>query len=433
MNIGLVPTLNPSFGGSYQYALAILDAAINLSRMKHDDDSYVLFTRPDDHQVLRTVDPLRGIQIVQYGSQSDRLLALGKSWAGQGMIRKALITLRQQAMGKRVQKSLQRRRSVELGKCLRHHNIDWVLYTAPDLSALETGIPFVMPVFDLQHRLQPEFPEVSSDGEWDELERLYRNGTCQATLILADSEVGKEDILACYGAYGVTADRIKVLPYVPAPYLSSNVPLSERAKARTTYALPDRYLFYPAQLWPHKNHVRIVQALGRLKEENGLAVQIVFCGASSGAIRTQVLKEILHEADRWRIVPQIHYLGYVPNDAMSALYAEATGLVMPTFFGPTNIPIVEAWLLGCPVLTSDIRGIREQVGDAGILVDPKSVEAIADGIHRLWENAALRADLAQRGRQRLALYGRQDLYPKLAEIIAETNLRVGHQRQGVGK
>jgi glycosyltransferase involved in cell wall biosynthesis len=58
--------------------------------------------------------------------------------------------------------------------------------------------------------------------------------------------------------------------------------------------------------------------------------------------------------------------------------------VMPTFFGPTNIPVLEAWAFGCPVLTSDIRGIREQVGDAALLADPTSVEAIADGIHQLW-------------------------------------------------
>jgi glycosyltransferase involved in cell wall biosynthesis len=275
MKIGLVPTLNPSFGGSYQYALTMLDAVISLSRVKHDADSYVLFVRPEDRQVIRCLDPIRGIQLVHYGSQSDRLLAWGKSLAGQGVIRKALVTLRQQAMGKPVQRSQQRRRSVELGKGLRHHGIDWVLYTAPDLSALDTGIPFVMPVFDLQHRLQPNFPEVSADGEWDELEHLYRNGTGQATLILADSEVGKEDILACYGSYGVTPDRVKVLPYVPAPYLSRDVPRQERMLVRDTYRLPERYLLYPAQLWPHKNHVRLVQAMGLLKAEQGTEIHLV--------------------------------------------------------------------------------------------------------------------------------------------------------------
>lgn len=285
-----------------------------------------------------------------------------------------------------------------------------------------------MPVYDLQHRLQPEFPEVSAYGAWERREYLYRNGTRHATLILADSDVGKEDILHYYGAYGVTPDRVKVLPYVPARYLSRNVPRQERTRVRDTYRLPERYLFYPAQLWPHKNHVRLVQAMGLLKEEQGTEIHLVLFGTYSGAIRTHVFQEMMREADRWRITHQIHYLGYVPNDAMSALYAEAVGLVMPTFFGPTNIPIVEAWLFGCPVLTSDIRGIREQVGEAGLLVDPRSVEAIAEGMRRLWEDDALGADLAQRGTHRLTTYSRQDFCAKLGEIIAKTNLRIREQR-----
>ena len=75
---------------------------------------------------------------------------------------------------------------------------------------------------------------------------------------------------------------------------------------------------------------------------------------------------------------ELRYLGYVPDEDMSGLYAGAVALVMPTFFGPTNIPVVEAWTFGCPVLTSDIRRIREQAGNAAVLVDPRSVEAIAD-------------------------------------------------------
>jgi glycosyltransferase involved in cell wall biosynthesis len=130
------------------------------------------------------------------------------------------------------------------------------------------------------------------------------------------------------------------------------------------------------------------------------------------------------EAHRLHVATQVRYLGYVPNDAMSALFAEARGLVMPTFFGPTNIPIVEAWLFGCPVLTSDIRGIREQVGEAGLLVDPRSVESIAEGMRRLWEEDGCWRDLVRRGTDRLTSYSRDKFRAALSTIIAETNLRV---------
>ena len=86
---------------------------------------------------------------------------------------------------------------------------------------------------------------------------------------------------------------------------------------------------------------------------------------------------------------------------------------MPTFFGPTNIPVLEAWAFGCPVLTSDIRGVREQVGDAALLADPTSVEAIADGIHRLWTDRELGHTLSNLGRRRLAAYTPEDYLRRL--------------------
>ena len=105
-----------------------------------------------------------------------------------------------------------------------------------------------------------------------------------ATLLLADSEVGKEDILNFYGPYGVTPDQVKVLPFLPACYLATDISESERQRVRTTYHLPERYLFYPAQFWPHKNHTRIVQALGLLRQDT--ASRFRLCSAALMPVRS---------------------------------------------------------------------------------------------------------------------------------------------------
>jgi glycosyltransferase involved in cell wall biosynthesis len=285
-----------------------------------------------------------------------------------------------------------------------------------------------MAVHDLQHRLQPEFPEVSANGKWEWREHLFRNGTRYATLLLADSEVGKEDILNFYGPYGVTPDRVKVLPFLPASYLVQDVSESERLRVRTSHQLPERYLFYPAQFWPHKNHVRIVQALGLLKEEHGVEIEVVFCGSHTGEIRERTFREVMSLSCRLGLEKDIHYLGYVPDQDMSGIYAGAVALVMPTFFGPTNIPILEAWAFGCPVLSSDIRGIRAQVQDGGVLVDPRSVESIADGIYRLWTNDTLSQTLVERGRRRLAAYTPADYQQRLIQILEEAKMSVRQQK-----
>src|SRR5262249_40728612 len=113
---------------------------------------------------------------------------------------------------------------------------------------------------------------------------------------------------------------------------------------------------------------------------------------------------------------------------MSGLYAEAAALVMPTFFGPTNIPVLEAWAFGCPVVTSDVRGIREQVDRAAILVDPGSAEAVADGIYRIWTASSLASQLAVLGRGRLAEYTPDHYRRRLIDILVEAKERVSSER-----
>jgi len=314
-------------------------------------------------------------------------------------------------------------------KCWLHRcGIDLMLYPISSALSFETGLPYMMAIHDLQHRLQPEFPEVSANGEWERREYCFRNGARYATLLLADSEVGKEDILNFYGPYGVTPDRVKVLPFIPACYLALDVPESERQRVRATYSLPEHYVFYPAQFWPHKNHIRIVQALGLLKQAHQLKIPVVFCGSYDGEIRESTFREVMMFSSQLGLEGEIRYLGYAPDEDMSGLYAGAAALVMPTFFGPTNIPVLEAWAFGCPVLTSDIRGVREQVGDAALLADPTSVEAIADGIHRLWTDPELGRTLSDLGRRRLAAYTPEDYLRRLIEIIGEGKERVRSEK-----
>ena len=422
MHIAIRSNAAPWKGGAYQYSLALLDALASLPSETAADFNLILRSKRETQHFGGYASRWRSVQLPFWSK--DRFTYMIEASIGDGLLRdiakRSLYRLSQAGFID----TTQRWSNGSVHRFLMSQGIDWSLFTTPSRESFETGLPYVMPVFDLQHRLQPEFPEVSADGEWDRREYLYRNGTRHATLILADSEVGKADILECYGRYGITEDRVKVLPYVPPPYLSSAIRSGERDFGRHSYRLPERYFFYPAQLWPHKNHVRLVQAMGLLKE-HGREMHLVLCGAHGGAIRTRVFQEVMREARRVKVESQLHYLGYADNVAMSSLYAGAVGLVMPTFFGPTNIPIVEAWLLGCPVLTSDIRGIREQVGDAGLLVDPTSVEAIADGMQRLWDHEGLRAELAQHGLRRLAAHDRQQFCRELGRIISETNLRIG--------
>jgi glycosyltransferase involved in cell wall biosynthesis len=436
MRIGIVPTVNSALGGVYQYSLTMLHA-LDAWRSDGCEDEFVVFASGVPHPALVsttghgwTLKPLMRPSLPQRALDGLRRIV------GEGPHREAWRWLHQEAW-----RWLRRSRALRWDKtplrapevvrtrpemqCWLHRcGIDLMLYPTPSALSFETGLPYVMAIHDLQHRLQPEFPEVSANGEWERREYYFRNGARYATLLLADSEVGKEDILNFYGPYGVTPDRVKVLPFLPACYLALDVPESERQRVRVMYSLPENYVFYPAQFWPHKNHIRIVQALGLLKQAHQLKIPVVFCGSYEGTIRDSTFREVMRFSSQMGLKEEIHYLGYAPDKDMSGLYAGAAALVMPTFFGPTNIPILEAWAFGCPVLTSDIRGVREQVGDAALLVDPTSVQAIADGIHQLWTDRELGRTLSDLGRRRLSAYTPEDYLRRLIEIIEEGKERV---------
>jgi glycosyltransferase involved in cell wall biosynthesis len=421
VNIGVVPE-TCSGGGSYQYSLTVLETISRLSA-GGNEDKFVYFLEAAD-ECTRSLCPRPArVELLDIPLRSRRLKDALKQMS---FLRIPIQIYRAKCTP---DSRFGRTDPNRISYCrarharLRAFAVDMMIYAYPTRKAFETGIPFIMPVHDLQHRLQPHFPEVSAGGEWDKREYLFRNAARHATTILVDSEVGKEDILNFYGAY-IEPERIAVVPYCPF----QNVRLEFTAEGETervsrTYKLPPRYLFYPAQFWPHKNHERIVEALALLKESKLADVHIVFCGSHSGEIREHTFSSVMTTAARRGVASQVTNLGYAPDRDMPALYAGAEGLVMPTFFGPTNIPVLEAWTLGCPVLTSAIRGIREQAGAAALLVDPSSVEAIADGILTLWTDGALRRRLIELGRSRVKQFTPEEFTRRFHLMLEQARQR----------
>jgi glycosyltransferase involved in cell wall biosynthesis len=369
--VGVVMTAEPGGGGTFQYALQMIRSL----RQAESFEAVVLdYGMPAEilHAVEAPTEPCPELRT----DLSPVSLLKGRAAAlWPVMARRLRMAFPQD----------RRRRRLAFRRWFRQRRLN--LLVVCDLSPVgfEAGLPFIMPVHDFHHRLSPEFPEVRADGEWRWREYLFGNGCRLARRVLVDSQTSKEDAMRFYG---VLAERVSVLPFVPG--IPTERPSAAGVEAvRRKYELPPRYFFYPAQLWKHKNHVRLIEAVRRLPE-----VHLVLVGAPQNA--EAEVRAALARCTRaaWH--------GYVPTEDLPALYCGSEGLVMPTFFGPTNIPIMEAFALGVPVITSDIRGVREQVGDAALGVDPRSVESIAAGMKRLREDRALAGELVRRGRARAA-------------------------------
>lgn len=415
LRIGIAPLVNETGGGAYQYGQTMLSVLAEL-RAEREEEFVVLADG------LRNGDPLLGGEDWEIASLTPvsgrrRVLRAAKRLVRDGL------PYRQRERLDRLVSRLRRagetpaggeapRRRPDVRAWHEQLRIDLVVYPFTSAFAFEAGTPYVLAVHDLMHRRHPEFPEFRGD-ELAEREYLFGNGIREATLILVDSEVGKQEALEFYGD-SIAPERIAVLPFLPgAPTVVRD---EDRVRVRRDHRLPERFLFYPAQFWPHKNHRRVVEAIAELERE-GVEVELVLVGSSLGQVRERNHAELLARARELGVDRRLHDLGYVPAEDMAALYAEAVALVMPTFFGPTNIPVLEAWALDCPVITSDIRGVREQAGDAALLVDPESVEGIGDAIRQVWLDEDLRTDLVRRGRERLGLYTRADFARRLGAVL----------------
>lgn len=288
------------------------------------------------------------------------------------------------------------------------NGIDIIWYLGPWCISME--VPYIITVWDLQHRRQPYFPEVSRKGEWDQREQFYATRLRRASYVITGTHAGKAEIERFYQ---LPSERIKILPF-PTPKFVLAALANEGKEVLAKYNLPEGYLFYPAQFWPHKNHVGLLLTIKLLRDKYNLIFPVVFVGSDKG--NKPHIKQVVTELE---LSEQIHFLGFVPQEDLISLYRNAFALTFVTFFGPDNLPPLEAFALSCPVVASEVSGAQEQLGDAALLVDPKKPEQIALAIKSLWDDKHLRQTLVQRGLARASQWTGQDYVKAVFSILDE--------------
>lgn len=282
-----------------------------------------------------------------------------------------------------------RKRQTRLEQLCKENDVEFMWFVGAE--AVQVDLPYMAIVWDLQHRLQPWFPEVSSGGTWRQRESFYSEFLRRASMIITGNDAGRQEIERFYQ---VTPNRIKLLPH-PTPTFALRAERSDVEAVLKKYELKANYLFYPAQFWPHKNHVNLLLAAAKLKAEDQIDLPVVFAGSNKG--NEQYVRTFAAEL---KPAIDVAFLGFVPTEDLIALYRGAFALTYVTYFGPENLPTLEAFALGCPVVASDVDGARAQLGDAALLVDPREPSEIAAAIKSLHDDKNLRQTLIEKGRTR---------------------------------
>ncbi len=268
---------------------------------------------------------------------------------------------------------------------------------------------------DIAHVFYPQFLEIAAYGELRRRNTLFKYGVRYADQIVVESEQLRNDIVKYYGA---DPAKIAILHQTVSQTLVALETLAEDEESlEFKRALPKRYFFYPAQLWEHKNHKNLLYALKILTTEYP-DLQFILVGS-----RKPGDQKIFDLIDGLELNENVKWMGYVSDAFLRVLYKNAYALVMPGYFGPTNIPTLEAFYYGCPAVISDLPGVREQTEDAALLFDPDSPQDIAAKMRMVLSDEALRGNLVTRGSKRLEALGYES-YRNTFFTILDKNLNL---------
>lgn len=267
----------------------------------------------------------------------------------------------------------------------------------------ETTLPFVYEPLDLQHR---HLADLFSAGERRWRDQVYRRGCERARLIVTGTRFTKDDIVR---QFGIDPGKIAVIPIRSA--LPPTPPTrAEVDRVRRAYDLPERFLLYPAMGFPHKNHLRLFEALAVLRDRHGVTLPLV-CTGRPYQSHTPTLEAAIV---RGSLRDQVRMLGSVPTPDLVALYGAAWVLVYPSLFEGIGMPVLEAHQYGLPVVSSNASCLPEVAGDAALYFDPTDVESIVAALLRAYREPDLLARLLEAAPGALARFD----WPRAARTYA---------------
>lgn len=405
MRVGFYFTVRPQDGGEYQYACTLLENLLKI----HSHEYLVYYTEKRYLPKLNFQKPIRFVRLPQSDSLGNRFLILARTL----LFRLGPLDRRHPLASESYQlltSLLGHLFQLEINT-LVDSKPQLLVYPVSTLLSFLVPVPAIVAIHDLQHRIQPQFKEVTAHGKARQRDYLYTMITSQAVSILVDSETGKKHV---FRYYPQTRGKVYPLPYLPPSILAKKLQPKQETRSLKQLSLPSRYLLYPAKYWPHKNHFRLIRALAILKKR-GLQINLILTGSTEAEYST--FEEILSLVAILNLGDQVKFLGYLSETDLALVYRHAFALILPTFFGPTNIPILEAWQAGIPVLCSNYDGSQEQLGSAGLRFNPRSSKDIARKIEMLIKQPKLRRKLVRHGKQRLRLWSPEKLQKELSIVL----------------
>jgi len=314
--VALVVLNHLGAGGAHGYEGEVISALINRSSLSFD---FLIFAPKKLITVTRKRFP--NLEVCYYRS---------------GLLTMFLLSLRNSLQGYKILKAIGMRHG-GLERTFSKHKISLAYFLSPNPLALDlVDTPMINTVWDLAHRDIPEFVEITGDRHFEEREMFFKQVLPKSFRIIVDTRKTSDQVRLFYG---VQLSRIIVSGLRPVRPL----PIHNRIISQAPY------LLYPAQFWPHKRHVLLLKAFKIVLDKNP-ELRLVLTGSDKGNLR-----HVINVAKQLGISHAVDFKGFVETTELANLMADAKCVVFPSQLGPSNLPPVEAAMLGTPCLISNVH------------------------------------------------------------------------------
>ena len=326
MNIGIIFDSNSKAGGGFYQSLS---SAIMLNKISKENLNIFFVVFSDEvEKILQS----KGLKTLNF--RKNFLFSIYKSIIKFDIISKIIKKINY--------------KNIFL-KFLLKNKINFVIFLGPStLVNFIENINYSYTIYDIQHKSFPFFPEYRSKNYYLDRDAIIQEAVNKSFKILVDTERTKKEVSFYYRC---KLEKIVVQPFNPfLPKIfndKKNYSLNDEIKKKIDLKNDQKYLFYPAQFWAHKNHKYIIDFLILQKKLRKETYKIVCCGSNKGNkdyIRKIVEKNSLEE--------NFIFLNFLSDDEVIQLYKNCFGLIMPTFVARSTLPLYESFFFRKPVFYS---------------------------------------------------------------------------------
>lgn len=265
-------------------------------------------------------------------------------------------------------------------------------------------VPYVVTIFDLSYL---HFPELFKKDDLYQLTNWSKHSIEKARHIFAISNSTKDDIVK---NYKVPPSKITVT-YMGYDKKFSPQPESLVEKTKSKYKITGDYIIFIGTLQPRKNIDRLLKALRNLNIDSKSALQLIVVGKKGW-----LFDSIFQEVKDLNLISSVIFTDYVSQEDLPALISGAKLYVLPSLYEGFGIPVIEAQACGVPVVVSNTSSLPEVVGESGILIDPKNVDSIADGIKKALDQET-RSVLVRKGLENIKRFSWQECAQKTLQVL----------------